>query len=80
MAIGTIVATYLRGGDYKRIASFLKITGVPVTGRELGVPEEKMVEALVYAPKTRPGRFTILEDVKIDKKMARDALIKTGVI
>jgi len=80
VAIGTIVATYLRGGDYKKIVSFLKVTGVPVNSRQLGVPEEKMVEALVYAPKTRPERFTILEDIKIDEKMARDALIKTGVI
>jgi len=53
MAIGTIIATYLGGGDYKKIVSFLKVTGVPVNSRELGVPGEKM---------------------------ARDALIKTGVI
>ena len=80
VAIGTIVATYLRGGNYKRFLSFLKAAGVPTNCKELGIPEEKMIEALIYAPKTRPGRWTILEDIKIDSQIAREALIKTGVI
>jgi len=79
-ALDAIVATYLRGGDYKRVVSFLKRAGVPTNCKELGIPEEKMIEALLYAPKTRPGRWTILEDIKIDSQIAREALIKTGVI
>jgi len=80
VAVGTIIATYLRGGNYKRFLSFLKAAGVPTNCKELGIPEEKMIEALIYAPKTRPGRWTILEDIKIDSQIAREALIKTGVI
>lgn len=80
VAVGTIVVTYLRGGDYKRFLSFLKGVGVPTSCKELGISEEKMLEALLYAPKTRPGRWTILEDIKIDSKIAREALTKTGII
>ncbi len=80
VAIGTIVVTYLRGGDYERFFSFLKRVGVPTSCEELGISEENMIEALLCASKTRPGRWTILEDMKIDRQIARKALIRTGII
>jgi glycerol-1-phosphate dehydrogenase [NAD(P)+] len=41
--------------------------GLPVTPADLGFSDEEFVAAVVKAPETRPGRFTVLEHRDLDK-------------
>ncbi len=58
--VGTIMMMYLHGGNWQEIRTALKTIGAPVSAVELGVEEEYIIEALVYAHEIRPERYTIL--------------------
>jgi glycerol-1-phosphate dehydrogenase [NAD(P)+] len=59
--IGTIIAMYLHGGDWKIIREALQSVGAPVTPGELGIEDSVVVAALLMAKTIRPERFTILD-------------------
>ena len=59
--IGTIIAMYLHGGDWKAIRDSLRHVGAPVTPKEIGIDDAVAVEALLMAKRIRPERFTILD-------------------
>ncbi|MEI6839882.1 MAG: NAD(P)-dependent glycerol-1-phosphate dehydrogenase [Methanomicrobiales archaeon] len=59
--IGTIIAMYLHGGDWKTIREALRSVGAPVTPGELDIPDSVAVDALLMAKTIRPERFTILD-------------------
>jgi glycerol-1-phosphate dehydrogenase [NAD(P)+] len=59
--IGTIIAMYLHGGDWREIREALRQIGAPVTPEEVGIPDKTAVEALLLAKDIRPERFTILD-------------------
>ena len=44
--VGTIMMTYLHGGNWKRIRDALKKLGAPTNARELGVEKEDVLKAL----------------------------------
>ncbi len=69
--IGTIITMYLHGGDWRGIRSSLRKIGAPVTPKELGIPDEVAVEALLMAKTIRPERFTIL-----DMGLTRESAVK----
>jgi len=78
-AVGTVVMMYLHGEDWRTIKSAMSTLGIPTTGRELGIEDDLLVEALVTAPQIRPERYTILGS-GISKSAAVDALKRTGII
>ncbi len=47
--VGSIMMMYLHGGDWRAIRDALSTIGAPTTARQLGIPEEHIVEALVRA-------------------------------
>jgi len=79
-SLGLIIATYLRGDDWERFVSIFEHWSIPTKAKELNISKEEVVKALIFAPKTRPDRYTILEHIKINEKKAIDAAEKTGVI
>jgi len=80
VAVGVILSTYLRGENWQEIKDFFNNLDIPTTAGQLGINNHQLVEALIHAPGTRAGRYTILEDVKIDEQLAREAARVTGVI
>jgi glycerol-1-phosphate dehydrogenase [NAD(P)+] len=80
VAVGTILCSYLRGEDWLSYRKVFELVGLPVTAEGLKVDPESVIRALVNAPGTRPGRYTILEHVEIDETRAGEAAQKTGVI
>ena len=58
--VGTIMIMYLHGGNWQQIRDALRMIGAPVTARELGIPDQYIIEALVRAAEIRPERYTIL--------------------
>ncbi len=78
--VGTIMMAYLHRLEWERVKEALSKAGAPTTARELGVDEERIIEALVKARTIRPERYTILDEVKLDYESARELARATEVI
>ncbi|RRR96452.1 iron-containing alcohol dehydrogenase family protein [Glycomyces terrestris] len=67
-AIGALICTWLRGDDalFAELSAALKRHGLPRTASELGLTTAELATAVAYAPRTRPGRYTILEHRELD--------------
>jgi glycerol-1-phosphate dehydrogenase [NAD(P)+] len=66
--VGALFCAHLRGSAPQATAidRCLKTHGLPRTHRDLGLTDAQFTEAVVAAPGTRPGRFTILEHLDLD--------------
>lgn len=76
VAFGCIFSVALYGEDPAAFRGRLRRLHLPDRPSELGLDEDAMVKALLHAPLTRPGRFTVLEDADLDEASAR-ALVRT---
>jgi glycerol-1-phosphate dehydrogenase [NAD(P)+] len=79
--LGALFCLFLRneflGEDPARartIAECLIHHGLPLLPSDIGLSEEQFTEAVVHAPQTRPGRYTILEHLGLDENAARKAV------
>jgi len=79
-AVGTIIASYLHGEDWKHIRNLIKKVGGPVSAKDLGIEDKYVIEALTIAHTIRPNRYTILGDKGISKDAAINALKVTEII
>ncbi len=77
--IGAIMMMYLHGGDWKMIRDSLMEIGAPTTAREIGIPDEKIIEALMHAHEIR-DRYTILGKEGLNREAAEELATITGVI
>lgn len=75
VAFGSIVSVALYGEDTDAFRERLDRVGLPSHPRQLGLTEAQMVEVLLEAPETRPGRFTIIEEADLDRGSAQ-ALVR----
>ena len=78
--VGTIMMTYLHGGNWKRIRESLKRLGAPTNARELGVEKEDVLKALKMATSIRPERYTILNKLNLRRQSYEDLAKVTEVI
>ena len=75
VAFGCIVSVALYGEDATAFRRQLARLGLSHHPSELDLDEDEVVDLLLAAPDTRPGRFTILEDADLDEAKAR-ALVR----
>jgi glycerol-1-phosphate dehydrogenase [NAD(P)+] len=78
--VGTIMMTHLYGENWQRIRDVLKEIGAPTTAKELGIKDEQIIEALTYAHKINPARYTILGDSGLTYEAAERLALVTHVI
>ncbi len=78
--LGTIMMMKLHGDDWQKIRDALKQIGAPTTAKELGIPEQHIIDALVAAKDIRKDRFTILGDWGLTEDAAENLARSTGVI
>ncbi|MFC8276998.1 iron-containing alcohol dehydrogenase family protein [Streptomyces sp. NPDC057271] len=73
--LGAAFAMHLRGAadGSLGIVETLRRHGLPVTPEEMGFSVDEFVQAVSFAPQTRPGRFTILEHLDLSDDQIRDA-------
>jgi glycerol-1-phosphate dehydrogenase [NAD(P)+] len=64
VAVATIAAGLLRGGDERSLVPFYRLVGLPVVPGDLGIPIDDFIAAIRSGPATRPGRRTCLDDVE----------------
>jgi glycerol-1-phosphate dehydrogenase [NAD(P)+] len=74
--VGALFATHLRGERIlaAEMAAVLTRHELPVTPSDLGLGIDQFVDAVTYAPQTRPGRFTILEHLNLTRSAIHDAV------
>lgn len=80
VAVGTLFATFLRGGSLDTIDACFRRYGLPRRPMDLGLSPEAFTSAVMEAPSTRPDRFTILEHLALDESQVRtkvDEFIQT---
>ena len=72
--LGASFCGYLRGdaAHFDAIASCLRRHGLPVHPEQVGLSAERFTEAVVHAPATRPGRYTILERLAMTPAQAAE--------
>jgi len=78
-ALGTIVVSYLQGGDWQEIKRVMETIGLPTTAKGLGLKQEEIKRALVEAKNIRPERYTIFRD-GLSYEEAEKALRHVGII
>ncbi|MHA1916817.1 MAG: NAD(P)-dependent glycerol-1-phosphate dehydrogenase, partial [Candidatus Ranarchaeia archaeon] len=78
--VGTIIMEYLHNGDWQKIRTTLKSIGAPTTAKQMGLPEDILVQALVKARSIRPERYSILSEHEINREKATQILTKTEII
>jgi len=78
--VGTIITTYLQGGNWKKVKKLLAKIGLPTNSEEMGIEPRYIIEALVSAKEIRPDRYTVLHSRKLTKKTAETVATKIGVI
>ena len=79
VGVGAIMMAYLHRMDWEAIREALRAVGAPTTAEELGVPAEKVVEALTIAHTLRK-RFTVLGEGGLTREAAERLARATGVI
>lgn len=78
--IGTIISAYMHGAPWQTVRDTLKALGAPTTAKELGIPPDVIVEALVRAKDIRNDRYTILHAQELNHNRAQRIAKATGVI
>jgi glycerol-1-phosphate dehydrogenase [NAD(P)+] len=68
----TLFACFVRGDEHLvgDVDACLSHHGLPRTHSDLGLTSEQFVQAVVYAPQTRPDRYTFLEQLEMDEAAA----------
>ncbi len=72
--IGTAFCFFLRA-DARRLSQVtacLRRHELPVAPADVGLTAEQFTEAVMLAPSTRPGRYTILEHLRLSEAEVRD--------
>lgn len=68
VSIGNVISAFLHKKFRQEIVEFNLSLGLPVLCEDIGIKKEKFVDAVLYAGKIRPDRYTILEEKKLTKK------------
>jgi len=70
--LGASFCGYLRGdaAHFEAISSCLRRHGLPRHPGQVGLSAEQFTAAVVHAPQTRPGRYTILERLAMSPAQA----------
>jgi glycerol-1-phosphate dehydrogenase [NAD(P)+] len=76
VGVGTLFSLYLRGDEERtlQVDACLSRHELPRVPRDLGLTVEQFTEAVLAAPGTRPGRFTILDHLGLGPSDTRDAV------
>ncbi|MFR9800061.1 iron-containing alcohol dehydrogenase family protein [Streptomyces sp. MS06] len=72
--LGAAFAMWLRGAHEESVhmAHVLRRHGLPVRVEEIGFNAQEFAEVVEFAPRTRPGRYTILEHVDLKTEQIKD--------
>jgi glycerol-1-phosphate dehydrogenase [NAD(P)+] len=68
VGVGALFCTFLRGdARLGELDAVLRRHGLPRLPADLGLTDDQFADAVAFAPRTRPDRFTILEHLGLDR-------------
>ena len=83
VSFGMYITAFLRAelgfiskNSFEELRAIFRFIGLPTTIHSVGLTKEQLIEVLIYAPKARPERFTILNKIKLDKSYLSAVLDK----
>lgn len=83
VAFGMYITTFIRAeldyvsnNTFQELRAVLRYLGLPTTLSSLGITKEQLIKAIIYAPQTRPDRYTILNKIKLEEKFVSKMLDK----
>ena len=65
VAVAMIIVEKLRNKDCAGLINFYQSVGLPINYQDIGLNKEQIIKAVLYAPQTRPDRFTILDKLNL---------------
>lgn len=76
VGLGAALATWLRKDDVvlELMLACLRRHNLPTVPEQLGLSQEEFARAVVRAPSTRPGRYTVLEEKNMSEAAVRVAV------
>jgi glycerol-1-phosphate dehydrogenase [NAD(P)+] len=76
VGIGAAFAWFLREDEAatRTVVDVLRHHELPVVPADLGFSNDEFVDLVAYAPRTRPGRYTIIEHLDLDDEALRKAV------
>jgi len=74
VALCTVMAMCLRGGSWEKFLQFFQHIGLPVTSLDIGLSEKDYINAILQAPHTRTGRYTVLDEIDLNEELVKNAL------
>ncbi|MEV0805520.1 iron-containing alcohol dehydrogenase family protein [Micromonospora sp. NPDC050200] len=76
VGLGALFCTFLRDDPerFRQLARCLHRHGLATTPADLGLTDDQFVEAVQFAPRTRPDRYTILEHLAMSPTETRERL------
>jgi glycerol-1-phosphate dehydrogenase [NAD(P)+] len=80
VGIGTLLMRALRGEDTTALRASMSRLGLKLRGCDAGIGDEEVIEGLLHARETRPDRYTLLDEVHVDRRRAIEAARAAGVI
>lgn len=68
VGVSAIISNYLHGENPRIIVDFLKKFNLPTKLEEIGISYEEYIFVMQNAKQTRPGRYTILDEIDLSDK------------
>lgn len=65
VAFGTLLCSRFQGEDWRAIRQLMMSAGMEPATKGFGLSEDQIVAAVRAAPGTRPGRYTILDEIDL---------------
>lgn len=87
VALGTILMAHMQNLDWRAVKRALKEVGAPVTAKQIGLPDQTIINVLTRAKKIneawlkdRPDFHTVLMEKPLTQEIAEHIASETGVI
>ncbi|OGI14397.1 MAG: hypothetical protein A3I68_09040 [Candidatus Melainabacteria bacterium RIFCSPLOWO2_02_FULL_35_15] len=81
VAFGMYITTFLRSelgyipeNTFQELRAVLRYLSLPTTLAAIRITKEQLVKAIIHAPQTRAGRYTILNKIKLEEKYIEEIL------
>lgn len=72
VSLGILIAEKLRKNSFENYKSFFENVGLPVKPEDVNITKDELVEAIMFAPKTRADRYTILEKENLSEDKIKE--------
>ena len=76
VGLGALASSILQKQNFNKLVQFLKDNEIDVRPSSLGISKEIFIDAWLKAKQTRPNRYTILNEMNLDKKTLEEIYYK----